>query len=67
MLPQVKFAYASRALGFEHIPFDANFGCSHEELHDLMLSIRPSIPASQDTSKRLGLLHEVHALVRSVL
>jgi hypothetical protein len=67
-LPQVKFAYnASRALGIEHIPFDANFGFSHEEPHDLLLSMRPSNPVSQDASKRLGLLHEVHTLRRSVL
>ena len=68
MLPQVEFAYnASRALGIEYTPFEVNFGFSHEELSHLMFSMRPSIPISQDASKRLKLLHEVHALVRLVL
>jgi hypothetical protein len=32
MLPQVEFAYnAFRALGFEHTPFETNFGFSPEE------------------------------------
>jgi hypothetical protein len=68
LLPQVKFAYnATRALGIEHTPLEANFGFSPEEPHDLIFSTRPSIPVSQDASKRLRLLHEIHALVRSVL
>jgi hypothetical protein len=67
LLPQVEFAYnATRALGIEQSPFEANFGFSHEEPLDLSLSMRPSIPVSQDASKRLKLLHEVHALVLSV-
>jgi transposase InsO family protein len=51
LLPQVEFAYnASRALGIEHTPFEANFGFSPEEPRDLLLSMRPSIPISQDAS-----------------
>jgi hypothetical protein len=35
MLSQVEFAYnASRTLGIEHTPFEANFGFSLEELKD---------------------------------
>jgi hypothetical protein len=42
LLPQVKFAYnASRALGIEHTPF---------EPPDLLFSMRPSIPVSQDAT-----------------
>jgi hypothetical protein len=64
----VEFAYnASRALRIEDTPFEASFGFSHEEPPDLMFSMRPSIPVSQDASERLRLLHEVHALVLSVL
>jgi hypothetical protein len=33
----------------------------------MLFSIRPSIPVSQDASKRLRLLHEVHIMVRLVL
>ena len=54
LLPQVEFAYnASRALGIEHTPFEANFGFSLEEAPDLMFSMRPSIPVSQDATYRL--------------
>jgi putative transposase len=50
-LPQVEFAYnASRALGIEYTPFEANFGFSPEEPLDLLLSMRPSIPFSQDAT-----------------
>jgi hypothetical protein len=63
MLPQVEFAYnASRALVTE-----ANFGFSLEEPHDLLFSMRLSISHSQDASKRVKLLHDVHTLVRFVL
>jgi hypothetical protein len=56
VLPQVEFAYnASRALGFEHTPFEANFGFSHEKAHDILFSMRPEIPILQDLSKRLRL------------
>jgi hypothetical protein len=49
LLPQVELAYnASRALGIEHTPFEANFGFSLEEPHDVLFSMRPSIPVSQD-------------------
>jgi putative transposase len=49
LLPQVEFAYnASRALGIEHTPFEANFGFSHEESPYMLLSMRPSILVSQD-------------------
>jgi hypothetical protein len=66
--PQVEFAYnASRALGIEHTPFEANFGFSPKEPHDLLFIMRPSIPVSQDATERLRLLHDVHTLVRSVL
>jgi hypothetical protein len=42
LLPQVGFAYnASRALGIEHAPFEANFGFSFEEPPDLRFSMRP--------------------------
>jgi hypothetical protein len=68
LLPQAEFAYnASRALGIEHVLFEANFGCSHEEPPYPLFSMRPSIPVSQDATKRLRLLHEIHTLVRSVL
>jgi putative transposase len=69
LLPQVEFAYnASRARGIEHTPFEANFGFSPEEPPNLVFSMRPSIPVSQDASERLlRLLHEVHTLVRFVL
>jgi hypothetical protein len=67
LYPQVEFAYnASRALGIEHTPFEANFGFSPEEPPDLLFNMRASIPISQNASKRLRLLQEVHALVRSV-
>jgi hypothetical protein len=47
----VEFAYnASRALGIEHTPFEANFGFSPEEPLDLLFSMRPSIPISQDAT-----------------
>jgi hypothetical protein len=47
LLPQVEFAYnASRALGIEHTPFEANFGFSHEEPPDLLFSMRPSQDAT---------------------
>jgi hypothetical protein len=68
MLPQVEIAYnATRVLEMERTPFEANFGFSHGESLDLMFNMRPSIPVSQDTSERLRLLHEVHAMLRSVL
>jgi hypothetical protein len=68
LLPQVEFAYnASRALGIEHTHFEANFGFSHEEPLDMMFSMRPSIPVSQDASERIRLLQEIHTMVRSVL
>jgi hypothetical protein len=56
----------SRALRIEHSPFAANFGFSHEEPPD-MFSMRPSISVSQDDTKRLKLLHDLRAMVRSVL
>jgi hypothetical protein len=44
MLPQVQFAYnATRALGIEHTPFEANFDFSREEPHVVLFSMRPSI------------------------
>jgi hypothetical protein len=68
MLPQVEFLYNTIcALGIEHTPFEANFGFSPQEHHDLLFNMRPSIPVSQDAFERLRLLHEVHALVRLVL
>jgi hypothetical protein len=68
LLPQVEIAYnASRALGIEHTPVEANFGFSPEEPPDLLFSMRPSIPVSQDATERLRLLQEIHTLVRSVL
>jgi hypothetical protein len=68
VLPQVEFAHnASRAHGIEHTPFEANFGFSHEDSLDLLFSMRPSIPVSQNASERLRLLQEIHALVRYVL
>jgi hypothetical protein len=67
LLPQLEFAYnASRALGIEHTPFEANFGFTPEEPPDLLFSMRPSIPVSQDATEGLRLLHDVHTLVRSV-
>jgi hypothetical protein len=64
----VEFAYtASRALGIEHTPFEANFRFSPEEPPDLLFSMQPSIPVSQDAIERLRLLQEVHTMVRSVL
>jgi hypothetical protein len=68
LLPQVEFAYnAFRALGIEHIPFKANLGLSLEEPPDLLFSMRPSIPVSQDALTRLRLLNVVRAVVRSML
>jgi transposase InsO family protein len=68
LLPQVEFAYnASRALRIEHTPFEANFGFAPEEPPDLLFSMRPSIPVSQDATSRLRLIQEVHTMVRSVL
>jgi hypothetical protein len=59
----VEFAYnASRALGIEHAPFEANFGFSLEEPHDMMFTMRPSIPVSQDATERLRLLQEEKSL-----
>jgi hypothetical protein len=64
----VEFAYnASRALGVENTPFEANFGFSPKEPPDLLFNMRPSIPVSQDANERLRVLHDVHTLVRSVL
>jgi hypothetical protein len=40
---------------------------SPEEPPYLLCSTRPSIPISQDATQRLNLLHEVHALVHTVL
>jgi hypothetical protein len=34
---------------------------------DMLFSMRPSIPVSQDAIERLQLLQEVHTMVRSVL
>jgi hypothetical protein len=68
LLPEVEFAHnASRALGIEHTPFEANFGFSPEEPPDQMFSMRPSIPVSQDATERLRVLQDVHDLVTSVL
>jgi hypothetical protein len=68
MLPQVEFAYnASRALGIEHTPFEANFEFSHKEPSDLLFSMRPSISVSQEASERLRLTYEVLAMVRIML
>jgi putative transposase len=68
LLPQVEFAHnTSRALGIEHTPFEANYGFSPEEPPDLLFSMRPSIPVSQDAAERLRLLQEIHTLVCSVL
>jgi hypothetical protein len=62
----VEFAYnATRALGIQNTPFEANFGFSPEEPLDMLFSTRPSIPVSQDALERLTWSHEVHALVAS--
>jgi hypothetical protein len=58
---------ATRALGIEHTPFEAIFGFSPKEPPNLLLSMRPLLPLSQDASERLKLLQEVHAMVRTVL
>jgi hypothetical protein len=52
MLPQVEFAYnnASRALGIEHTPFEANFGLFLEEPLNRLFCMRPLFPVSQDAS-----------------
>jgi hypothetical protein len=68
LLPQVEFANnASRALGIEYTPFEASFGFFPEEPLDVLFSMRPSIPVTQDATERLRFLQEVHTLVRSVL
>jgi hypothetical protein len=68
MLPQVEFAWnATRALGVEHSPFEANSGFSLEEPYNLVFSLRPSIPVSQDVTEWLRLMQEVHTLIPSVL
>jgi hypothetical protein len=67
ILPHVDFAYnATKALGIEHSLFEANCGFSHDEVSDMMFSMRPSIPVSQDASQRLKLLQVLHAMVRTV-
>jgi hypothetical protein len=49
MLSQTEFAYnATRALGIEHTPFEADLGVSLEELHDFLISMCSSFPDSQD-------------------
>jgi hypothetical protein len=54
MLHQVEFAYnATHALGIEHTPVEANFGCSLEEPPNLLFSMRPSIPVPQDATEWL--------------
>jgi hypothetical protein len=64
----MEFAYnATRALGIEHTLVEANFGFSPEEPLDMLFRMRPSIPASQDKSKRLRLLQELNAMIRAVL
>ena len=68
LLPQVEFAYnATRALGIEHSPFEANFGFSPLEPLNKLFGMRPSIPFSQDAFERLKLLHYSHALACTVL
>jgi hypothetical protein len=68
MLPLMEFAYnATRGLGIERTPFEANSGFSHEEPSHILFSMRPWIPVSQDAYDRFKLLHELHAIVRSVL
>jgi putative transposase len=69
MLPQLEFAYnASRELGIEHTPFEANFGFSPEEPPHLLFNMQPSISLSQDASERLKLLHDIYTTqVRLVL
>jgi hypothetical protein len=65
MIPQVEFAHnATRAIGIEHTPFEVNFAFSPKEHPSLPFNMRPSIHVSQDASKRLRLLQEIHALVR---
>jgi hypothetical protein len=67
MLHEAEFAdNATRALGIEHTPFEANFGFSPEEPPSMMFNAQPSFPVSQGTSERFPLLHELHAKVRSV-
>jgi hypothetical protein len=57
MLPQVEFAYnATRALGIEHTPFEANFGFSLEKPPDVLFIMRLSIPVLQNALERLKLL-----------
>jgi hypothetical protein len=68
MLPQVEFTYNdARALDIEHTPFKVDMSFSPKELLDMLFNMRPSIPVSQDASERLKLLHELDAMVRSVL
>jgi hypothetical protein len=68
MLHQGGFVYnTSCELGIEHTPFEANSGLSLEEPPDLVFTMRPLIPISQDASELLKLLQEVYAVVRSVL
>jgi hypothetical protein len=64
----VEFAYnASRTILIKHIPSEANFGFSLEKLHGMLFNVRPSISVSHNATERLQLLHEVHALLLSVL
>jgi hypothetical protein len=50
----MEFAYnASRALGIEHTPFEANYCFSVEEPPDLLLPIRSSIPVFVAAHERL--------------
>jgi hypothetical protein len=68
MLHMVEFACnATRAIGFEHKPVEANFGFTHEERADMLFYMRTSLIVSQDATERLRQLREVHAFVRSGL
>jgi hypothetical protein len=68
MSPQVEFAYnATRALGIEHTPFEANFGFSLEEAPGMVFGMPLSIAASQDTTQRSKSVRELHTLVLTLL
>jgi hypothetical protein len=62
----VEFAdKATRALGIEHTPFEAEFGFSLEEPLIQHVTLNPGF--ARRVRAVIGLLFEVHAMVRSVL
>jgi hypothetical protein len=67
-LPFIDFAFnASRAMGIEHTPFEANVAFSLEEHNYVLLPIRLSIYVSMVAQDRLPLLREYDDLVTNAI